>query len=81
MCYMKELQYLAIILAITVTTLLATKRMTHEFAHKLKDVEVLDTLKFAIISLVVLPLLPDSDMILINLYNILRKRIISSFQK
>lgn len=69
MCYMREFQYLAIILAIVITTLLATKRMTHEFAQKLRDVEVLDTLKFAIISLVVLPLLPDRDMVLINLYN------------
>jgi len=67
MCYMKEFQQFAIILAILVTTLLATKRITHEFAHKLKDVEVLDTLKFAVIALVVLPLLSPYNSE-INLY-------------
>jgi uncharacterized membrane protein (DUF4010 family) len=64
MCYLSEFQYLAIILAIAVTTLLATKRTTHEFAQKLKDVEVLDTLKFAVMVLIILPLLPNRNMTL-----------------
>ena len=64
MCYIKEFQQIAIILAILLTTLLATKRMTHEFARKLKDVEVLDALKFAVISVVVLPLLPNREIAL-----------------
>lgn len=65
MCYIKEFQYFSVILAILVTTLLATKRVTHGFAQKIKDVEVLDTLKFAIIAFVILPMLPNSE---INLY-------------
>ncbi|PKP54306.1 MAG: hypothetical protein CVT90_01935, partial [Candidatus Altiarchaeales archaeon HGW-Altiarchaeales-3] len=64
MCYHIEFQQIAVILAIVITTLLATKRMTHEFAHKLKDIEVLDTLKFAVITLIVLPLIPDKEIIL-----------------
>jgi len=62
MCYTAEFQVFAVILAIIITTLLATKRITHEFAKKLKHVEIFDTLKFAIIALVILPVLPDEQL-------------------
>jgi uncharacterized membrane protein (DUF4010 family) len=52
-------QVVAIILAIVVTILLAFKVPLHEFSFKIPKEEFYDSLKFALIALVILPILPD----------------------
>jgi uncharacterized membrane protein (DUF4010 family) len=52
-------QTVAIILAIVVTILLAFKVPLHEFSYKIPKEEFYDSLKFALIALVILPVLPD----------------------
>jgi uncharacterized membrane protein (DUF4010 family) len=52
-------QVVAIILAIIVTILLAFKVPLHEFSFKIPKEEFYDSLKFALIALVILPILPD----------------------
>lgn len=52
-------QTVAIIMAIIITVLLAFKAPLHEFTHKVPKEEFYDSLKFAIIALVILPVLPD----------------------
>jgi uncharacterized membrane protein (DUF4010 family) len=47
------------VLALLVTVLLASKRFTHETIRKMRRVELTDTLKFLVIILIVLPLLPN----------------------
>ena len=50
---------IAVILAIVVTVLLAFKDPLHEFTYRLPKEEFYDTLKFALIALVILPILPN----------------------
>jgi len=52
-------QTVAIILAIVVTILLAFKVPLHEFTYRIPKEEFYDSLKFALIALVILPVLPD----------------------
>jgi hypothetical protein len=52
---------ISVMLAIVVTTLLALKEHIHGFARQIKEYELLDTLKFAVITFIVLPLLPVGD--------------------
>jgi uncharacterized membrane protein (DUF4010 family) len=50
---------IAVILSIVVTILLAFKDPLHEFTYRLPKEEFYDTLKFALIAIVILPILPD----------------------
>ena len=50
---------IAVMLTILVTTILAVKKTAHDLVKKINEKELLDTLKFALIALVILPLLPD----------------------
>lgn len=50
---------LAVVLGTLTTALLAAKRPIHSFASRISREEMVDTAKFLIIALVVLPLLPD----------------------
>lgn len=50
---------IAVILSIVVTVLLAFKDPLHEFTYRLPKEEFYDTLKFALIAMVILPILPD----------------------
>ncbi len=54
-----EFTLLAIVLAVVMTLLLYEKIELHEFASKLSKEEMYATVKFAIIALVILPILPD----------------------
>lgn len=54
-----EMRNMSVMLAIIVTTLLALKEHLHGFAREIKEYELMDTLKFAVITFIVLPLLPD----------------------
>ncbi len=47
------------VLALAITVLLAAKRFTHSTVRRLRRVELTDTLKFLVIILIVLPLLPN----------------------
>ena len=50
---------LAIILAVVTTIILYARSFLHHFAEKISTEEMADTLKFAVIALVILPLLPN----------------------
>lgn len=56
-----EYYYFSITLAILVTTILFLGNALHKFAKSLKNYEIFATLKFAIISLVILPILPNKN--------------------
>lgn len=62
LCFADEGMLLAPILAIIITTLLAIKPHLHQFAHRVSEKELINTLKFLIIAFVILPLLPDEVM-------------------
>lgn len=47
------------VLALVVTVILASKRFTHETISRMRRVELTDTLKFLVIIVIVLPLLPN----------------------
>lgn len=47
------------VLALLLTVVLASKRFTHDTVRKMRRVELTDTLKFLMVILIVLPLLPD----------------------
>lgn len=58
---------LSVIIAIVVATLLAYKPQMHRFARKIEAEEMYATLKFALITLVVLPILPNKGYSLLNI--------------
>jgi len=60
LCYQKEIT-LAIILTIFIAIILYTRSKLHHFAEKIKKEELSDTLKFALIAFVILPLLPNQS--------------------
>lgn len=58
LCYYGEIT-LAVILTIIITIVLYARSVLHTFAQKIKKEEMADTLKFAVIAFVILPLLPN----------------------
>lgn len=50
---------IAVILAVIVTILLAFKQPLHDFTHQIPKTEFYDSLLFALIAIVILPILPD----------------------
>jgi uncharacterized membrane protein (DUF4010 family) len=58
--------YPAIIISISLTTLLFFGSHLHFFAKKLKNEEIYATIKFVIISVVILPLIPNKDYSLLD---------------
>lgn len=50
---------LATLITVIMTVILYLRSVLHHFAHKMKDKELSDTLKFAIVAFVILPFLPD----------------------
>ena len=53
---------LAVALAVITTWILATRATTHRYVEALSETDILDTLKMAIIALVIYPLLPDTPL-------------------
>ena len=51
--------HVAAILAVTLTAILSSKHFTHRLIKKMRRIEVTDTLKFLVIILIVIPLLPN----------------------
>ncbi|NLI79781.1 MAG: MgtC/SapB family protein [Candidatus Riflebacteria bacterium] len=50
---------LAAVLGVTLTAILSSKHFTHSLVRKMRRIEVTDTLKFLVIVLIVVPLLPN----------------------
>jgi uncharacterized membrane protein (DUF4010 family) len=59
LCYSDQL-LLAVALGVTITALLSVKIELHSFAHHLTREDIYATVKFAVISAIVLPVLPDT---------------------
>ncbi len=57
-CYYGDIG-LAAALAVVITSILYARSMLHHFAERIKKYELADTLKFALIALVILPFLPN----------------------
>jgi len=68
LCYYGEITF-AVILAVTITLILYARSFLHHFAMKMKKEEMADTLKFAVIALVILPLLPDQSYGPLGIFN------------
>lgn len=66
---MTERRNTAVVLGIITTILLFTRPFLHNFAHHLKKYELSDTLKFAVIAFIILPLLPDYEVDPLGLFN------------
>lgn len=66
--YYGEIKF-AIILAVIITIILYARSMLHHFAEKIKKQEMADTLKFAVIALVILPLLPNKGYGPLEIFN------------
>ncbi len=60
---------LAIILAVAITIILYARSILHNFAEKIKKKEMADTLKFAVIAFVILPLLPNKGYGPLEMFN------------
>ncbi len=71
MCYTGETRDFAVVLAVLTTLVLATKNYTHGFVNAVKDIELLDTLKFALITLVILPLIPNREIVLLDAWPVI----------
>jgi uncharacterized membrane protein (DUF4010 family) len=59
--------YLSLTIAILVSTILFLGEKLHNFAYTLSENEIFATLKFAIISVVILPLLPNKNYTLLDM--------------
>ncbi len=57
LCYTEP--SLAVVITIFVAIILAVKKSVHRFVEKISEEEMMDTLKFALIALVILPFLPN----------------------
>lgn len=64
---LNDVKFLAVVIAVIVASLLALKERLHSFAKNIKTKEVYATIKFAIISIVLLPFLPNKSYSLIEI--------------
>ena len=56
-------------IALVVTALLAAKRLAHETAARMRRVELIDTIKFLVIIMIILPMLPNRTLDLYQVFN------------
>jgi uncharacterized membrane protein (DUF4010 family) len=68
LAYYNEITF-AIVLAVIITIILYARSMLHSFAEKMKKREMADTLKFAVIAFVILPLLPNQGYGPLEMFN------------
>ncbi len=68
LCYYGEFTF-ATALAIIMTIILYARSILHNFAKKIKKNELSDTLKFAVISFLILPFLPDKGYGPLEMFN------------
>lgn len=69
MCISDQGLQVAPILAIIITTILATKKYLHRFVRRISEKELINTLKFLIIAFVILPLLPNTTLGPLEVFN------------
>lgn len=62
LCYFEDQRLLAVALAIVITWILATRKITHRYVEAISETDLLDTLKMGLIALVIYPFLPDSPL-------------------
>lgn len=62
LCISQDSIQLAVALAVLITWVLATRKITHHYVEVISETDILDTLKMAIVALVIYPLLPDETM-------------------
>jgi uncharacterized membrane protein (DUF4010 family) len=67
LCYTEP--SLAVMLTIFVVIIFAVKKSAHHLIEKIKEEELIDTLKFALIAFVILPFLPDTTIDPFNVLN------------
>jgi uncharacterized membrane protein (DUF4010 family) len=67
LCYIEP--SLAVMLTILVGIILAIRKRSHTIVEKMKEEELIDTLKFALLALVILPFLPNETVDPLNVLN------------
>ena len=69
LCFTEEGLFIAPIIAIIITALLAYKSYLHHFIQHVSEKELINTLKFLIIAFVILPLLPNETFGPLGVFN------------
>ncbi|HWQ21087.1 MAG TPA: MgtC/SapB family protein [Methanotrichaceae archaeon] len=69
LCISQDSIQLAVALAVLITWVLATRKITHHYVEEISETDILDTLKMAIVALVIYPLLPDETLDPFNVLN------------
>lgn len=64
-----QLLKLATILAVTIAVILYARTFLHRFAYRIKETELEDTLKFAVVAFVILPFLPNQGYGPLEIFN------------
>ena len=67
--YFDDRRLLAVALAVVITWILATRKITHRYVEAISETDLLDTLKMGIIALVIYPFLPDHPLDPFNVLN------------
>jgi uncharacterized membrane protein (DUF4010 family) len=62
LCYFDDRRLLSVALAVVITWVLATRKITHRYVEAISETDLLDTLKMGIIALVIYPFLPDQPL-------------------
>ncbi len=67
--FFDDRRLLAVALAVVITWILATRKVTHRYVEAMSETDLLDTLKMGIIALVIYPFLPDQPLDPFNILN------------
>ena len=67
--FFDDRRLLAVALAVVITWILATRKITHRYVETISETDLLDTLKMGIIALVIYPFLPDQPLDPFNTLN------------
>jgi len=67
--YYEEYYYFAVSLSIIITALLSQKTFIHDMVSKLEYNELIDALKFGIVAFIILPILPNTTIDPLNVFN------------
>lgn len=67
--FFDDRRLLAVALAVVITWILATRKITHRYVEAISETDLLDTLKMGIIALVIYPFLPDQPLDPFNVLN------------
>lgn len=67
--FFDDQRLLAVALAVVITWILATRKVTHRYVETMSETDLLDTLKMGIIALVIYPFLPDQPLDPLNVLN------------